>query len=142
VVVDEPRGLYYGGEVAAPVFKRIAEQVLRVKSVVPDVPQYSPRYAVTPEKPKTKPLRRPPPDDFKVVDASLNSTKEASDSFEPGSIVVPDLTGQPLLKAADATDRLGLVPLPDGSGKVISQNPPPGAHVRPGSAIQLKLSAR
>ncbi|UCC39180.1 MAG: penicillin-binding protein 2 [Candidatus Aminicenantes bacterium] len=29
VVIDEPKGLYYGGQVAAPVFREIASQVLR-----------------------------------------------------------------------------------------------------------------
>jgi len=28
VVVDEPKGAIYGGSVAAPIFKEIAEQVL------------------------------------------------------------------------------------------------------------------
>jgi len=28
VVVDEPQGNYYGGTVAAPVFRRVAEQVM------------------------------------------------------------------------------------------------------------------
>jgi cell division protein FtsI/penicillin-binding protein 2 len=35
VVVDEPRGAYYGGVVAAPVFSRIASQALWVLGVPP-----------------------------------------------------------------------------------------------------------
>lgn len=35
VVIDEPRGKYYGGEVAAPMFARIALQVLRYLNVAP-----------------------------------------------------------------------------------------------------------
>src|SRR6185295_18854646 len=38
VVVDEAVGLHQGGQVAAPIFKRIAEQTLRYMSVPPDVP--------------------------------------------------------------------------------------------------------
>src|SRR5215510_6021315 len=37
VVIDEPRGAYHGGDVAAPVFREIAEQILPELSVTPDV---------------------------------------------------------------------------------------------------------
>lgn len=37
VVIDDPKGReYYGGEVAAPVFSRIAAQALRLRQVIPD----------------------------------------------------------------------------------------------------------
>jgi cell division protein FtsI (penicillin-binding protein 3) len=35
VVVDSPKGLAWGGTVAAPVFRNIAEQVLRYLGVPP-----------------------------------------------------------------------------------------------------------
>src|SRR5207302_3428002 len=50
VMIDEPVGEHHGGTVAAPVFKRIAEQVLRYMSVPPDVPSYAPRYTVKDER--------------------------------------------------------------------------------------------
>ncbi|MDX6384704.1 MAG: hypothetical protein QOK48_2277, partial [Blastocatellia bacterium] len=37
VVIDEPQGAYHGGDVAAPVFREIAEQILPDLSVSPDV---------------------------------------------------------------------------------------------------------
>src|SRR5215467_4948294 len=46
VVIDEPVGLHMGGQVAAPVFKKVAEPILRYMSVPPDVPSYAPQYAV------------------------------------------------------------------------------------------------
>lgn len=36
VMVDEPRGIYYGGLVAAPVFSRVVERSLGLMGVVPD----------------------------------------------------------------------------------------------------------
>src|SRR4029450_14003191 len=36
VVIDEPQGAYHGGDVAAPVFREIAEQVLPELNVAPD----------------------------------------------------------------------------------------------------------
>ena len=46
VMIDEPVGAHHGGDVAAPVFKRIAEQTLRYMSLPPDVPSYAPQYVV------------------------------------------------------------------------------------------------
>src|SRR5436853_489750 len=37
VVIDEPEGAYHGGDVAAPVFREIAEQVLPELNVEPDI---------------------------------------------------------------------------------------------------------
>jgi cell division protein FtsI (penicillin-binding protein 3) len=34
-MVDEPRPYYYGGVVAAPVFKRVASEALRYLGVMP-----------------------------------------------------------------------------------------------------------
>ncbi|MEK9784733.1 MAG: penicillin-binding transpeptidase domain-containing protein, partial [Gammaproteobacteria bacterium] len=36
VMVDEPQGSYFGGEVAAPVFARIISDALRVHGIKPD----------------------------------------------------------------------------------------------------------
>jgi cell division protein FtsI (penicillin-binding protein 3) len=36
VVINEPAGAYHGGEVAAPVFRQIAEQILPEMGVIPD----------------------------------------------------------------------------------------------------------
>ena len=41
VVIDEPQGLYYGSQVAAPLFRRIAEQVLRYLEIPPEKQQPS-----------------------------------------------------------------------------------------------------
>ena len=38
VMVDEPgKGVYYGGEVAAPVFSQVVQQTLRMMNVTPDI---------------------------------------------------------------------------------------------------------
>src|SRR4030095_14745728 len=42
VVLDEPSGAYHGGDVAAPVFRQIAEQILPEMGVIPDTDFKSP----------------------------------------------------------------------------------------------------
>jgi cell division protein FtsI (penicillin-binding protein 3) len=38
VMVDEPaKGVYYGGEIAAPVFSQVVQQTLRSMGVAPDL---------------------------------------------------------------------------------------------------------
>src|ERR1051326_5547447 len=37
VVIDEPAGAYHGGDVAAPVFRQVAEQILPILGVEPDI---------------------------------------------------------------------------------------------------------
>lgn len=37
VIITEPSKLYYGGSVAAPIFRRIAEQIIRAKNILPNV---------------------------------------------------------------------------------------------------------
>jgi cell division protein FtsI (penicillin-binding protein 3) len=144
VVVDDPKGQHYGGMVAAPVFKRIAEQALRAMSVVPDVPDYAPRYTVTPERTKQKPT---PPSgtkkpDFKVMDASLASPGSGQPGFQFSGTVVPDYTGQSSRQAVDESGKLGLEPIVIGFGRVVGQYPPPGTPVRPGTQIRFTLSLR
>ena len=38
VLIDEPRGKYYGGEVAAPVFASVMAGTLRTLGIAPDAP--------------------------------------------------------------------------------------------------------
>jgi cell division protein FtsI (penicillin-binding protein 3) len=45
VIIDEPQGKYYGGVVAAPVFKKIAEQTLNYLNVPPDDDTYKLRVS-------------------------------------------------------------------------------------------------
>ncbi len=49
VMIDEPGGkLYYGGEVAGPVFARIVERSLRYLNVAPDLPGHTDKPAQPP----------------------------------------------------------------------------------------------
>lgn len=64
VVIDSPRGGHEGGDVSAPVFKRIAERVLPYLGVPHDVPVKAdaaePRLAGIDQKEESQPLGLPP----------------------------------------------------------------------------------
>ncbi len=150
VVVDEPSGAYYGAQVAAPIFKRIAEQVLRYQSVPPDAPHYAPQYTfqeknrgtpriMTPKPKEAQPLVSPAP---AYIQASVSSRgmAPADDGF--GQISVPDFSGKSLRQVTDESLKVGLRLQSVGSGAAIDQMPPPGVMVRPGSRVQVRFSSR
>jgi cell division protein FtsI/penicillin-binding protein 2 len=139
VVIDEPLGAYHGGEVAAPIFKRIVEQILRYRSVPPDVPEYSPRYAIKPG-PPTVPRAAPPQKDWAVVSAAAgafsgNSADPAEEST--GDIVMPDYRGKWVRDAVIDAAKLGILVRPTGHGRAVAQEPPPGTRVYAGATVDV-----
>src|SRR5262249_9070181 len=94
VVVDEAVGLHQGGQVAAPVFKRIAEQALHYMSVPSDIPSYLPQYKVQETAPKVAAVApSATPADPKAGDSSLFKAVSAA-SYEEGDITIPDFYGK------------------------------------------------
>ncbi|MFN7971645.1 MAG: penicillin-binding protein [Acidobacteriota bacterium] len=141
VFVDEPKGKYYGGQVAAPVFRRIAEPVLRsmgvAVGVVPDeedlveaaaggglVRVYMPELREGDKHAKVVPPPPapsvPPPDSQAPV-----VTVEASPPRDPG--YVPDLVGRSLRDALRLVSEAGLDLKAEGSGIAVRQEPAPGS---------------
>jgi cell division protein FtsI (penicillin-binding protein 3) len=135
VVVDEPQGRYYGAEVAAPIFKTVAEQVLRYMSVPPDVPSYAPQYTVR-EPPKPRRVETMP----SLIPASMTTADYEAPGF--GEITIPDFSGKSLREVTEACLKTGLRLQSIGSGAVVDQMPPPGANVHAGSRVQVRFSSR
>ncbi|HET6961125.1 MAG TPA: penicillin-binding transpeptidase domain-containing protein, partial [Terriglobia bacterium] len=151
VTIDEPRGHYYGGEVAAPVFRNIAEQALRYLSISPD-------QELTPaQMAKRRQLQASIPDlahdQFEPVNAvwegedappssqpvSSSSALPVTETEAPGSfsesatIEVPDLRGRSMRAAIAELSKIGLQLGAFGSGLVVEQSPAPTSKVEPGS---------
>jgi len=123
VVVDTPRaGTYYGGSVAAPIFKRIAEAALQQSGVPSTVNPPSPVLvtAATPTLPA-----RPP------VVAGIMPVG--------GMAVMPDVTGLSAREAVRVLTHVGLTVRPRGTGFVVKQSPSAGEPIDPGSWSLLEL---
>ena len=145
-------GSTMGGEVAAPVFKRIADKVLRGRSVVPDVPGYDPRYIAKPEKsPKTSPgtgIDKPRPQPrradsgWKVVDASMGRAASSIEPYEVGDSPVPDFSGLSVREALEQAAKAELKVVISGSGRAAVQRPAAGSRVRRGSTVQVRFSVQ
>jgi cell division protein FtsI (penicillin-binding protein 3) len=127
VSLDTPRGPHnQGGDVAAPVFARIAEAALRRLAVPPDDPGRVLRAVAEPAEGVVRAAYRPTP-------APL---PERSD--EPG--IMPDLRGRSAREAAIAAARRGLIVELRGSGRVVAQTLEPGTEIEAGNTCVLTLA--
>jgi cell division protein FtsI (penicillin-binding protein 3) len=157
VSIDSPGGYPHGGgDVAAPVFKRIAEQVLPYLDVPRDVPvspqlmqasfrehdhrnqdslddlspvdfSAQPETTEEPVKPET------------AIDKSPKSLEVLMSADEGGDILVPDFFGKTMREVSEACMRLGLNPVLVGTSVAIQQTPEAGAKVRRGTKITVEF---
>jgi cell division protein FtsI (penicillin-binding protein 3) len=159
VSVDSPEGWPHdGATVSAPVFKRIAEQVLAYLNVPRDVP-LNPRLVETayrqnresemvameddtpmdfwaPEE-RTEQLAKAP--EAGLVPAQAQTPNVTVTMDEGGDIAVPDFKGKTMREVADACMRLGLNPVLVGSSIALQQSPAAGSKVRRGAKIQVEF---
>lgn len=128
VVIDTPRANgYYGGVVAAPIFRRIAEAALQQAGIPPTVDPTPPVLVSSTE----PPLLPAPPARQRSLVAALTPVG--------GLTLMPDLSG---LSARDAIRSLGSVGLTArvrGSGFVSRQSPEPGQPVDEGGWGVIEL---
>ena len=125
VVIDEPVIAHYGGTVAGPVFRRIAEVTLRHMGIAPQG-----RQAVLAKKKEQQ---------IAPVEAEPAPEEE---TIEKGESAVPDVRSLPLRQAVIALHAESLVAEVEGSGLVVVQNPAPGKAVAHGSVVRLQLERR
>jgi cell division protein FtsI (penicillin-binding protein 3) len=134
VVIDSPHGKVtaYGGTVAAPIFKRIAEAALRHLGIPPSI-NAPPPVLVTRRSGSTS---HPAPVPVRVT----REPADAPDMIAEG--LMPDVRGLSARRAMQALSRIGLTPRLEGTGLVIEQRPAAGAALVPGDAAVLKLGRR
>jgi len=165
VAIDGPRGRYSGGEVAAPVFKKIAEAALHALGVPPDESsRAAPIIASAADFSEgTEGVsRRPPLLDGEAADSadkenlhvSANPSAGAVNSLtavmgplpdelapsERAPVTIPDFRNRGLRAVAAECSRLGLRLIVTGSGgRAVAQSPPPGTPVRTGATCRVEF---
>ncbi len=135
VFIDEPKGEVYGGTVAAPVFRELAEHALKARGV----PTTGAPLAVVAPPPPTPATDAAPERDEGVAlpTVEVAPRRPAQGS---GPVAVPGLQGLP---ARAALRRLELADLSGdvrGSGKVTAQVPRAGEVVKRGTRVRLTLA--
>jgi cell division protein FtsI (penicillin-binding protein 3) len=124
VILNEPQGAVTGGRVAAPLFKAIMEKVLPYLNVHPK--------GTLMVKKNFNFLRGEPLDEGLPI-PRVKVGKGIS------TLVMPDLTGLSMRNALSCIEGKGLIIKVSGNGKVVEQNPKPGAVVEKGDICYLKL---
>lgn len=148
VVVDEPGGAYHGGDVAAPVFREVAEQILPILGVMPDIeiksaPDLVAQVDQDPERAAT--LR----DEQMRAEEERKATLPTVDSnggrggevvyavSTRNAMVMPDLRGRSVRDVARTCAQLGLQVEARGEGRVFKQSPAAGSEVSTGQTIYV-----
>jgi cell division protein FtsI (penicillin-binding protein 3) len=169
VVIDSPVGAYHGTDVAAPVFRSIAEQTLGYLNVPQDNPSQWPQI-VTPKPTKapdqkSEDLVESLPSDQRYFGAATSSVKPASFSPRlspegpaplPSSdediasstvvlgdgplVTVPDFSRWAARPVAEECEKLGLDLNVVGSGLAVEQNPVAGMKVPSGTRIWVRMA--
>lgn len=134
VIIDEPKGDKYGGMVAAPAFKEIAEQALPQLGVQPR--QRQPITVATAEPEPSKPA--PSAKAAEAEDDEPEETLVAGAS----QALVPNLIGLGARDAARSLAEVELEPALTGSGRTVSQAPAPGSVVPRGTKVSVRLESR
>ncbi|MBL8919667.1 MAG: transpeptidase family protein [Myxococcaceae bacterium] len=134
VFIDEPKTDVYGGLVAAPAFKEIAEVAMPHLAVPPSraIPVTSEPVVQRPELPQR-------PEKSAVV-AAIERLDAVTEAPAAGAVRVPDLTGQSGRTAVAQALTVALEPRLVGSGRVVAQSPAPGSLVEKGARITLELA--
>jgi cell division protein FtsI (penicillin-binding protein 3) len=158
VSLDSPIGPHEGGMVAAPVFKRIAEQALPYLDVSRDVPvthvlqasykkqaqanaealeDYTPSdLLLLPEQPEARASapENPSTSSFRPTNVTLPVTSD-----QDAEISIPDFLGKTMREVTEMCLRLGLDPVLVGSSLATEQTPAEGTQVRRGSRITVQF---
>ena len=150
VQLDSPVGLHEGGSVAAPVFKRIAQQVLPYLNVPHDIPvspatlraarrsQASEAADVSDfDSPQLTSAAFSPgqPEPISAAALPVSASAPTVELAAGGGISIPDLAGRTVRQVTEICVQLGVNPVLVGTGTVQEQSPQPGAMVRRGASV-------
>jgi membrane peptidoglycan carboxypeptidase len=143
----------FGGPVAAPVFREVAMDALRMLDVPKDLPEGAPRVASNElskaelfSPPGQRPVSSvtPPP---VQEDASASAETPSSDrrpfltarTDARGGATAPDFLGRSLRAVLEESTAAGVPVEVHGDGLARSQDPPPGTPLRPRSPVRVQF---
>ncbi|HEY7531034.1 MAG TPA: penicillin-binding protein [Gemmatimonadota bacterium] len=138
VRLDDPRGEYYGGLVAGPVFKQAVKTALFAERLPVD-PGFLERID------PWRVVHAASGDDAAAAEVTTSPPPEpAPATGEPGRgggnglVAVPDFTAMSVREALVVASQRGLRIHVSGPGPVVGQEPAPGAAVEPGTEVFIE----
>jgi cell division protein FtsI (penicillin-binding protein 3) len=132
ILVNSPERGKYGGAVAAPIFKEVAEKIVRsnvkffqsVPAIKQDRKELINNYSAANPDPKFTP-------------ASNSATKKIDNDYALKNNLMPDLSNYSLRDALLFLSKLGIQYRVSGSGTVVAQSIPPGVRIQKGSICKI-----
>lgn len=121
VMLDNPRGAFYGSQVSAPIFRDTLQQILVAKGIQPSNSEGLPSFEAHMEPGQQIATRKPEPVLLPKEDGWL----------------LPDFTGLDARAIAAILQQGELVLEPYGSGAAYKQSPAGGATVKKGTKIEV-----
>ena len=157
VQLDSPVGPHDGGQVAAPVFQRVAQQVLAYLDVPRDVPVAAEtlrasRAQAAHDKDENltdasdfEPVQSATPAAFDEPAAAVPQSVPAAPApteeiTEGDGIPAPQLLGKTVREVTQECLKLGLTPVLVGTGIATEQSPEPGVAIRQGNRITVQFA--
>jgi cell division protein FtsI (penicillin-binding protein 3) len=127
VIIDEPQGVKYGGVVAAPAFRGIAQNSLAYLKIQPNLPTNA-GVKTADAKPAPAPAVE-----------SLSEDSEIEDTPAEGE-VMPNFRGMSMRRVLQVMEKRGINIRLIGSGRAIEQSPPPGNKIRGTGEVWIKFT--
>jgi cell division protein FtsI (penicillin-binding protein 3) len=128
VLVNSPERGKYGGAVGAPIFKEIAEKI--VKS---DIKFFQSNQSGNQEKVVLKNTYSSNNPDSKITNVSNKTSKTIDNNYALENNLMPDLSNYSLRDALLMLSKLGMKYKITGSGTVVAQSIPAGIKIQKGS---------
>lgn len=128
VIIDEPQGIKYGGVVAAPAFKGIAQNTLAYLKITPNMPT-----SKTARKDEVKEESTTEPESESDADGYIE------DDGNKGA-VMPNFKGMSMRNVLQVMEKRGINIRLIGSGRASEQSPPPGHAISGTGEVWIKFT--
>lgn len=131
VIIDEPQGIKYGGVVAAPAFRGIAQNSLAYLKIQPTQP------ITAKVKPGDKTSAATATDDDEPEDYESDDGEQA---LSAEGEVMPNFRGMSMRRVLQVMEKRGINIRLIGSGRAAEQSPPPGHRIREDGKVWIKFT--
>ncbi|MBQ5346374.1 MAG: peptidoglycan glycosyltransferase, partial [Acidaminococcaceae bacterium] len=121
VMLDTPRGAFYGSQVSAPIFRDTLQQILVAKGIQPSSSEGLPSFEA-----HVKPGQSQKPA------APVPALKQEGNKW-----IIPDFTGFDARAITEQLEKGQMILEPYGSGKAYKQRPAGGSAAEPGAKIEI-----
>ena len=121
IVVDNPGGVFYGAQVAAPVFKEMMTEIVHYKGIRPSQPIERQLAQLPKEAPEKQ--------------HAIPAVQHTSDG-----VWIPSFIGWDTREVNDWLDSANLGFVPNGTGRAVHQYPAAGTYAAPGSNVNVTFT--